>query len=215
MPFTFGADEAGRGPALGSMFAAAVAVDDPAAVPEGVDDSKDLSRERREELAATLRADDRVRTAVAEITSERIDAPDADMNALTVDAQARALRDVVREDESGVVDACDTSEERFARRVGDAVDADVDLAAEHGADEAYPVVSAASVLAKVARDRHVDALTEQYGAVGSGYPSDPTTREFLREYVRERGELPDCARESWQTCADALAAAEQSGLDQF
>jgi ribonuclease HII len=215
MPFTFGADEAGRGPALGSMFAAAVAVDDPAAVPEGVDDSKNLSRERREELAATLRADDRVRTAVAEITSERIDAPDADMNALTVDAQARALRDVVREDESGVVDACDTSEERFARRVGDAVDADVDLAAEHGADEAYPVVSAASVLAKVARDRHVDALTEQYGAVGSGYPSDPTTREFLREYVRERGELPDCARESWQTCADALAAAEQSGLDQF
>jgi ribonuclease HII len=215
MPFTFGADEAGRGPALGSMFAAAVAVDDLAAVPEGVDDSKNLSRERREELAATLRADDRVQTAVAEITSERIDAPDADMNALTVDAQARALRDVVREGESGVVDACDTSEERFARRVGDAVDADVDLAAEHGADEAYPVVSAASVLAKVARDRHVDALTEQYGAVGSGYPSDPTTREFLREYVRERGELPDCARESWQTCADALAAAQQSGLDQF
>jgi len=51
--------------------------------------------------------------------------------------------------------------------------------------------------------------------VGSGYPSDPTTRDFLREYVTEHDSLPDCARASWQTSQDALAAAEQSSLSDF
>jgi len=215
MDHTFGADEAGRGPALGSMFVAAVAVDDAAAIPDGVDDSKQLSRARREELAAELRGDDGVRAEIVEIPTERIDAPESDMNALTVDAQARALDAVVEAGTVGIVDACDTDAERFARRVGDGVDAAVEVRAEHGADEAYPVVSAASVLAKVARDRHVDALAQRYGEVGSGYPSDPTTREFIRRYVDDHGALPDCARESWGTCEDALAAAEQSALDRF
>ncbi|MFC6729277.1 ribonuclease HII, partial [Natronoarchaeum mannanilyticum] len=173
------------------------------------------SRERREELAAELRGDDRVQASVVEIPTERIDAPESGMNELTVDAQARALDAVVEAGTAGIVDACHTDAERFARRDGDGVDADVEVCAEHGADETYPVVSAASVLAKVARDRHVDALAETYGDVGSGYPSDSTTREFIRSYVEEYGELPDCARESWGTCEDALAAAEQSALDQF
>jgi len=215
MDHAFGADEAGRGPALGSMFVAAVAVDDAATIPDGVDDSKQLSRERREELAAELRGDERIRAEIGEVPTERIDDPAVDMNELTVDAQARALDAVVEGGTVGIVDACDTDAERFARRVGDGVDADVEVRAEHGADETYPVVSAASVLAKVARDRHVDALASEYGDIGSGYPSDPTTREFIRSSVEEHGDLPDCARASWGTCEDALAAAEQSALDQF
>ena len=67
----------------------------------------------------------------------------------------------------------------------------------------------------MARDDHVASLAETYGAVGSGYPSDSATREFLREYVSEHGELPDCARASWKTSEDVLAAAEQSALDYF
>jgi len=51
--------------------------------------------------------------------------------------------------------------------------------------------------------------------VGSGYPSDPTTRAFLAGYVEEHGELPDCARTSWSTCDDVLAAARQSTLGEF
>ena len=54
-----------------------------------------------------------------------------------------------------------------------------------------------------------------YDGVGSGYPSDPTTRSFLRAYVADHGDVPDCARRSWSTCDDVLAAAEQSGLDDF
>ena len=137
------------------------------------------------------------------------------MNALTVEAQAAAISEVADEEMTGIVDACDTSEDRFARRVADAAAVPIELDAEHGADESHAVVGAASVVAKVARDRHVDELAERYGDVGSGYPSDPTTREFLREYVDEHGALPPCARETWGTCEDALAAAEQAGLDQF
>jgi len=211
----FGADEAGKGPVLGSMFAAAVAVADPAALPADVDDSKRIAPERREELAAALRADDRIAVGVAEVPVDRIDDPETDMNTLTVAAQAEALSAVAGDGAAGVVDAGDTSERRFARRVADRVDADVDVTAEHGADERHAVVGAASVLAKVARDAHVAALAAEYGDVGSGYPSDPTTREFLADYVAEHGELPDCARRSWSTCEDVLAAHEQSGLADF
>ena len=208
----FGVDEAGKGPVLGSMFAAAVRAPR-AALPAGVDDSKRLSEERREALADRLRADDRVAVGLAEVTPARID--EGDMNELTVAAHAEALSAVVEAGDEGLCDACDVDADRFAARVADALEADVSLRAEHGADAADGLVGAASVLAKSARERHVAALREEYGDVGSGYPSDPTTREFLREHVESTGELPACARASWSTCEDLLAAAEQSALGDF
>jgi ribonuclease HII len=234
----FGVDEAGKGPVLGSMFAAAVRVPDAGVLPADVDDSKRLSVERREEIAATVREDDRIEVGVAEIPVGRIDDPDTDMNTLTVAAHAEAIREVLGADASstdpseadaeataieGLADAGDTSEERFARRVADRVPEVVDLTAEHGADEEYAVVGAASVVAKIARDAHVAALATEYGAefgsefgdLGSGYPHDSDTREFLETFVTEQGRLPDCARRSWSTCEDVLAEAEQSGLGAF
>jgi ribonuclease HII len=208
----FGVDEAGKGPVLGSMFAAAV-VGDSSDLPAGVADSKRLSPARREDLDERIREDFEV--GVAEVPVERIDDPETDMNELTVEAQASALGDVATDGLAGHVDAGDVDEARFGRRVAEGVAADVDVTAEHGADDEYALVAAASIVAKVARDSHVEELRAAYGDVGSGYPSDPTTRDFLREHVREHGALPGCARESWQTSRDALAAAEQSGLDEF
>ncbi|WP_420182375.1 ribonuclease HII [Haloarcula sp. KBTZ06] len=209
----FGVDEAGKGPVLGSMFAAAVRAD-PAALPDGVGDSKDIRPERRERLAGDIR-ESADAVGVAEIPVERIDADGTDMNTLTVDGQAEALSAVARDGLSGTVDAGDTDAARFGRRVADAVDTDVAVTAEHGADETDPLVGAASIVAKVARDAHVADLAEEYGDVGSGYPSDPTTRAFLADYVDRHGELPACARRSWSTCDDVLAAAEQASLGDF
>ena len=231
----FGVDEAGKGPVLGSMFAAAV-VADPADLPDDVGDSKDIAPERREELAGTIRE---VATAVgvAEVTVERIDDEETDMNSLTVAAHAEALvaaldglDDVpveIGEDDSdqdpfsGYVDAGDTNAVRFERRVAEGV-ADrlstgvaLDVRGEHGADETYPVVGAASIVAKVERDAHVDRLAEEYGDLGSGYPSDPATKAFLDDYVAEHDALPPCARASWKTSRDALADAAQSSLGEF
>ena len=194
------------------MFAAAV-VGTPAELPGGVADSKRLSPERRNELDARIRAACDV--AVAEVPVACIDDPETDMNTLTVDAQVSALEGVATDGLAGYVDAGDVDEDRFGRRVADGVTVDVDVTAEHGADDEYAVVAAASIVAKVARDSHVAELAAEYGDVGSGYPSDPTTRDFLERHVRETGALPDCARASWQTSQDVLAGAEQSGLDEF
>ena len=209
----FGVDEAGKGPVLGSMFAAAVRAD-PAALPDGVGDSKGIPPARRERLDERIResADS---VAVAEIPVDRIDDPETDMNTLTVAAHADALSGVARAGLAGTVDAGDTDAERFGRRVANGVEPTVDITAKHGADETDAVVGAASIVAKVARDSHVAALADRYGGVGSGYPSDPTTREFLAGYVETHGGLPDCARASWSTSEDVLAAAEQSTLDGF
>ncbi|WP_435196414.1 ribonuclease HII [Natronomonas sp. EA1] len=207
----FGVDEAGKGPVLGSMFAACVKGEEPA-LPEGVVDSKRLSPSRREELDSAIR--DRFAVSVAEVPVARIDGEE-DMNTLTVAAQAEALAEVAREGDEGIVDAGDVDAARFGRRVADAVEVPVTITAEHGADDRYPIVAAASIVAKVARDAHVAELEATYGEVGSGYPSDPTTREFLRAYVGEHGELPACARASWATSRDVLAAAEQQSLDSF
>jgi ribonuclease HII len=227
----FGVDEAGKGPVLGSMFAAAV-VANPADLPDDVGDSKGIVPERREELAGTIRE---VATAVglAEISVERIDDGETDMNSLTVAAHAEALvaaldglEDVPVEsgDEdplSGHVDAGDTNAVRFERRVAEGVTdrlatgVTLDVRGEHGADETYPVVGAASIVAKVERDAHVDRLAEEYGNVGSGYPSDPATKAFLADYVAEHDALPPCARATWKTSRDALAAATQSSLGEF
>ena len=215
----FGADEAGKGPVLGSMFAAAVAVDDPDRLPDDVDDSKRLAPATRERIDADLRVDDRVRVAVAEIPPARIDDPSTDMNTLTVAAQADAISQVASDGDAGIVDAGDTSEQRFARRVTEHASVDVDVTAEHGADSTHQIVAAASVVAKVARDAHVASLAGEHDLgdvdVGSGYPSDPTTRAFLADHVDAHGDLPAFARRSWSTCEDLLAAAEQSGLDDF
>jgi len=223
----FGVDEAGKGPVLGSMFAAAV-VADPAELPGDVGDSKGIAPERREELAAEIR-EVAAAVGVAEITVERIDDEATDMNSLTVAAQAEALAAAATHLDSdaladgalsGYVDAGDTNAVRFERRVSEGVadrldGASPEVRAEHGADETYPVVGAASIVAKVERDAHVGALADEYGDVGSGYPSDPATREFLEGYVAEHGALPPCARASWKTSQDALAAATQASLGEF
>ncbi|SER61419.1 ribonuclease HII [Natrinema salaciae] len=220
-----GVDEAGKGPVLGSMFAAAVHLADPAELPDGIADSKRLSPDRRRELAATLRNDDRIAVGVAEITPAQIDDPGSDMNSLAVAAHAEAIEGAVagleRTDTAsgaiaGLCDACDTDADRFARRVADSCSLEpLEIDARHGADDDSPIVGAASIIAKVERDAHVAALADEYGRIGSGYPGDSTTREFLAEYVDDHGDLPPFARESWSTCETILAAAEQTGLEQF
>lgn len=214
-----GADEAGKGPALGPMVAGAVRAD-PADLPAGLDDSKQLSPARREELARDLREHPEIRVAVATITPERIDDPETDMNSLGVAAQAEAVRTVAAAGDDLFADAADTDANRFGQRLRETILDDdgpaLEVTAEHGADESYPVVSAASVVAKVKRDRLMADIDAEYDhAVGSGYPSDPTTRAFLETYVAQTGKLPACARSSWATCEDVLAAAEQSELGEF
>lgn len=208
-----GIDEAGKGPVLGSMFVAAVRID-PDAIPVTCVDSKQLTPETREELDELIRSEC-VEASLAEIPVDRIDDPETNMNELTLWGHKRALQGVSHAGATCYADAADTDANRFRRRLEQAWDGSGPVVAAHGADEDYPVVGAASILAKVARDAHVEDLAAEYGPVGSGYPGDDHTRSFLAEFVAEHGRLPDCARCSWQTSKDVLASAGQATLGEF
>lgn len=208
-----GVDEAGKGPVLGSMFVVAVAVDEADIEGLGVKDSKHLSSEKRQEIFEEV--EESVPHSVIEVTPQEIDDKlrNDTMNDLMVGSHADVLRDLLDEIENHdyttpVHDASDVSEDRFARRVSQEVG--VDVRAEHGADEKYPAVSLASIIAKVKRDSHI----ESYG-VGSGYPSDPKTIQFLQDYVNEKGKLPELARKSWKTSKRVLDEVSQESLEEF
>jgi ribonuclease HII len=208
----FGVDEAGKGPVLGSMFAAAIRAPR-AELPDGIDDSKRLSTERREDLAAQLRENPLVEVGVAEITPARIDA--GNMNDLTVSAHAKAADAVVRAGDAGLCDAGDVDADRFASRVETRISASASVDAVHRADESDALVGAASIIAKSEREAHVDALRDRFGEIGSGYPSDRTTRTFLSRYFGEHGEFPPPTRRSWSTCDSIRASTEQTEFGEF
>ncbi len=91
------------------------------------------------------------------------------------------------------------------------LDFELELVVENLADEHYPVVAAASIIAKVERDAAIAELRRRYGDFGSGYPSDERTVRFLEEYLAAHGRLPSCARSTWRTARRLTS--EQQGLD--
>lgn len=196
-----GVDEAGKGSVLGPMVVAAVgcrATEDLAALP--IRDSKVLRPKQREALYEILFRD----FSIAIVTIDAAGIDDArsrmSMNECVAELHAEALTGL--RPEYAYLDACDVNAERYGRTVAAHLDFPCAIVAEHRADARHKIVGAASVIAKVTRDRAIREIGEQYGKVGSGYPSDPVTIEFLRGYIREYGNPPPCARRSWKTVAN-------------
>ena len=73
------------------------------------------------------------------------------------------------------------------------------IVSEHHADRNYPVVSAASIIAKVTRDSYVKRLRRKHGEFGSGYPSDPDTVSYLKKVYETSSQFPSITRLSWIT----------------
>ncbi|NLA31763.1 MAG: ribonuclease HII [Methanomicrobiales archaeon] len=196
-----GVDEAGKGSVLGPMVVAAVGCRedrDLASLP--IRDSKALRPKQREAIYEILLRD----LAVSVVTIDAAGIDEArrrmSMNDCVADLHARALMNL--KPRSAYVDACDVNAERYGRKVADCLDFPCEIISEHRADARYRIVGAASIVAKVTRDRAIRDLDEEYGNVGSGYPSDPVTIEFLRGYIRNHGSTPPCARRSWKTVAN-------------
>lgn len=168
-----GVDEAGRGPLAGPVFAACVILREGDPI-EGLADSKVLSHERREDLAIQIRSR-AAAWAVASASVEEIDR----LNILRASllAMRRAVEQLTVEPHEVLVDGLHCPEVRFPVRA--IVDGDA-LVAE---------ISAASILAKVARDAlmmELHALYPDYGfARHKGYP----TRQHL-EALRRFGVCP-------------------------
>jgi ribonuclease HII len=197
-----GVDEAGKGPVVGSMFVAGVVLDeeklfDLAAM--GVKDSKQLSASRREALAKKLRsvAKDLYILEVAPGVIDELRQV-MTMNEIMVRSFSQVIQKLSAD--RAFLDAADVNAQRFAERVRSMSGTAMELVAEHQADEKYHVVGAASILAKVRRDESVRELEKEMSCrIGSGYPADPDTIEFLSSWMKDHGELPSCARHTWAT----------------
>lgn len=210
-----GVDEAGRGPVIGPLVVAGVAIESDVPLRQlNVRDSKKLSPERREALAPEIER--LVKSVLVVIPAERIDEKRAEMS--LNDFEAKLFAEVIEKlrPETAYVDAVDVDEIEFKRSVQREIPFDVEIVSQHNADELFPVVSAASILAKVYRDRAMREIEQEMGApVGSGYASDPDTIGFLERWIRANGSLPPHTRASWDTARRLLAESKNRKLDEY
>jgi len=209
-----GVDEAGKGSVLGPMVVAAVGIPSEDVFSDlEVQDSKLLSPKMREHLAVIIRK--RFRVATVRLDAHEIDEirTGITMNVCVARAHAQVIDKL--SPSVAYVDACDVNTFRYADTVKSFLEQDCEIVSEHHADQTFKVVSAASIIAKVTRDRAIKTLAKKYGNIGSGYPSDPVTIAFLSAYLDEHKYPPPIARKSWKTVTTMLAHKQQSQLSEF
>jgi ribonuclease HII len=198
-----GVDEAGRGCVIGPLVVAGICVEIenlPQLVSLGVKDSKLLTPKKREELYPEI-LKLTVNHQIIKVPPAQIDKVVLSerklhkLNRLEAQIMAKIIQ-TLKPDEA-YVDAADILEERFGRHVQEYLKTKTKIFSEHKADNTYPVVSAASVIAKVERDREIAKLTVKYGDFGSGYLTDEKTLGFLTKLLCRYGDYPSCVRKSW------------------
>jgi len=217
-----GVDEAGKGPVLGPLVMVALAVkeeDQQKLQWLGVKDSKLLSSEVREELF------ERIKEIVCDFRIEVIE-PDAidlsvrgengsNLNWLEAETSARMVSEL--HPDKIILDCPSTNisayRNFFANKLSSGVRDRAELVVEHKADTNHIVVAAASIIAKVIRDRSIESIKREVGVdFGSGYPSDPKTQEFLHNY---NDKYPDLFRRSWKSYIRVEQMKKQKTLGEF
>lgn len=200
-----GVDEAGRGAVIGPLIIAGVLIEEDsleALQHLGVKDSKLLTPSRRRELSEKIK-DAVLRYAYSELSPAQIDRvvlygkKYRRLNYLEMVAMARVIQEL-RPDRV-IVDPPDVNPDRCIQEIRKMLPFKVEILSEPRADHIYPVVSAASILAKVRRDERIFDLREKYGDLGSGYPSDRKTRSFLKRILKKEEGCPPFVRSSWAT----------------
>jgi ribonuclease HII len=190
-----GIDEAGRGPVIGPLVICIASVDEGAEgelIEIGVTDSKKLTFGRREELYPQILkvCECGVRKISARELNERMGRESLNLiEALEMGKLAKGLEGKLH------IDLPERNAEGFIRKAGLWGG---DVVAEHKADAKYPIVGAASIVAKVERDREILKLKEDAGEIGSGYPSDERTINALKD-PETRKKLEGQIRTRWST----------------
>lgn len=199
-----GVDDAGRGAIIGPLVIAGVLLEEkdlPKLVALRVKDSKLLSPKRREELSEPIRR------LVLRYHVERLWPAEIDkvvnshiklqkLNRLEAHTMAKVIETL--KPDKAYVDASDVNEARYKEHILESLSYKPEIVSEHKADRNYPIVSAASIIAKVERDKAIAELKRKYGELGCGYPTDPITIQFLEKWLEQHGEYPDFVRKSWK-----------------
>lgn len=198
-----GIDEAGRGPCIGPMVMAITVIekrDEEKLIKLGVKDSKLLSIKERERQLP------QIKKIVSEFSSVQITPEEIDLlmlrkslNEIEAMHAAKLINSLSKKPDVIYVDSPDVVMQEFGKRIEKYISTPVKIISEHKADSNYPIVSAASVIAKVERDEAIKKLSKDFGELGSGYPGDEITIKFLKNYLQEHSVLPKFVRKSWQT----------------
>jgi len=166
----------------------------------GVKDSKKLSPKKRSELAKILKNNCHSHKNVI-VRAQEIDQRELKritLNRLEEVKMAEIINDL--KPDIIYIDAVDVNEERFGISIKNSLNyIPKKVISKHKADDIYPIVSAGSIIAKDTRDVLIGELKNTYGNLGSGYPSDARTIEFLRSYIKKYKKAPIIARKSWVT----------------
>lgn len=201
---SIGIDEAGRGPLIGDLVIAVLMINRDKIknlISIGVRDSKQLTRHTRLIMAKKiLKLADNV--SIIYISPEMIDS--YNINKIIAEKIIIALRmlsqiinhyrtvSIYIDEIKGYKNYILTNLSKYINNIEEYV-------MEPNADQKYPVVSAASILAKTIRDKNIDFLKKIYGNFGSGYPSDKITIKWLTKTYNEENEPPLIIRRTWST----------------
>jgi ribonuclease HII len=216
-----GVDDAGRGPIIGPLVIAGVLFHEDRSrdlTAMGVKDSKLLTPPSRTQLASKIREHASKVSLVAAEPKEidEVVLHGGKLHKLNF-LEAKMMAQVISElaPAEAYVDASDVNEERYRDTILEFLPPElknIRIVSEHHADRTYPVVSAASIIAKVRRDEMVQELRREYGDFGSGYITDPKTIDFLKEWRKEHSEYPPIVRLSWKTVKEIDREIHQTRL---
>jgi len=217
MTVVCGVDDAGRGPVIGPMILAGVSIEEEKLASLkalGVKDSKELSANQRnilyEKIIKVVKGYKVLVVSPSEIDTA-VESRTSNLN--TLEAQKFAMIINHLKPDIVIVDCPSTNIRAYSETLKLYLKHDVNLRCEHKADRNWPSVAAASILAKVTRDREVEALKEKYKIeFGSGYPADPTTKKFLEENWKKHAKI---FRKSWATYKKYSDSAKQKSLAEF
>ncbi|MEM1545223.1 MAG: ribonuclease HII [Candidatus Methanomethylicia archaeon] len=205
-----GVDDAGRGPVIGPLIIAGVLIEEEKLgklTEIGVKDSKKLTSRQRVIMA------EKIKNIALDYTIEEIYPKEIDEVVLKAQKyrrlnylEAEVMGKVINRLKPDIVyvDASDINEERFKENIMKTLTINVEIISKHHADAMYPICSAASILAKVRRDEIINELKGRYGEFGSGYVTDPKTIQFITNWIKEYGQVPDIVRRSWKTVRKIL-----------
>ena len=193
-----GVDDAGRGSMLGPLVIAGITLEKKKIrklTALGVKDSKKLSPKKREELfKAIIKTVDRY--YIAKISPKSIDANVRKHCVNGLEAKHMAKVVLKLNPDTSYVDSCDVNPKRFGKEIS-SLSENHKIKSYHHADSRFVVVSAASILAKVTRDKAIEKLRKDHD-LGSGYPSDSKTVEFVNKFYKKNRFLPNFVRKSWK-----------------
>jgi len=197
-----GVDEAGRGCIIGPMVICAAAINplDEYKMKElGVKDSKKLSPAQRERLYPKVAH--MCKYACAKVAAQELNVlmDKYSLNEIEAMKIASLVDSLALPGATVYVDSPDNMPAKFAKRIEKYMRTRHKIVSANKADDLYLIVGAASIVAKVTRDREIEKIKKEIGVdFNSGYTSDPTTQM----YIKRRHEYPALLpylRTKWST----------------